>query len=304
MANRQTMNSVPLNRGEASLRLARSSYGAFLRFMRSSMLGAGALIFLIILGLAALFSEQIAPHGALAQDYTVLLQAPSWAHPAGTDNLGRDVFSRVLIGAKTTLLVAIMATVIGDGIGFTWGITTGYIGGRLDLLSQRLLDVLFAFPGVILALMLMVSLGAGVGTIIVAIAVTRIPGAARIIRATVLSVKEMDYVKASEAAGANPLRIMFFHVAPQAVAPLLIVFAGSLGGAIFSEAALSFLGLGIPPPNPSWGNMLGGVLVQSFNPSWWLVLAPGVVITLTILSFNLLGDALRDHLDPKLRGRL
>ena len=275
-----------------------------MQFMHSSLLGAGSLIFLVFLVTIAVFSGLIAPHGALEQDYTVLLQPPSWMNWAGTDNLGRDVFSRVLIGAKTTLYVAFMATIIGDGIGFTWGIATGYLGGRLDLLSQRLLDILFAFPGVILALMLLVSLGAGVNTIIVAIAVTRIPGSARVIRSTVLSVKEMDYVKAAEAAGANPIRIMLYHVAPQAVAPLLIVFAGSLGGAIFAEAALSFLGLGIPPPEPSWGNMLGGVLVQSFNPSWWLVLAPGVIITLTILSLNLLGDALRDHLDPKLRGRL
>jgi peptide/nickel transport system permease protein len=299
-----TTKSVFLKPGAASLRWMRPWLGRLSRFMHSSVLGAGSLIFLVILVLVAVFSGQIAPHGALEQDYTVLLQPPSWANPAGTDNLGRDVFSRVLIGAKTTLYVAFMATLIGDGIGFTWGIATGYLGGRLDLLSQRLLDILFSFPGVILALMLLVGLGAGVNTIIVAIAVTRIPGSARVIRSTVLSVKEMDYVKASEAAGANPIRIMAYHVAPQAVAPLLIVFAGSLGGAIFSEAALSFLGLGIPPPEPSWGNMLGGVLVQSFNPSWWLVLAPGLVITLTILSLNLLGDALRDHLDPKLRGRL
>jgi peptide/nickel transport system permease protein len=302
--NRVKTKSVFLTQSAASLRWARPWFGRLSRFLHSSVLGAGSLIFLIILILVALFSGQIAPYGALDQDYTVLLKAPSWSHPAGTDNLGRDVFSRVLIGAKTTLYVAFMATVIGDGIGFTWGIATGYVGGRLDLLSQRLLDILFSFPGVILALMLLVSLGAGVNTIIVAIAVTRIPGSARVIRSTVLSVKEMDYVKASEAAGANPIRIMVFHVAPQAVAPLLIVFAGSLGGAIFAEAALSFLGLGIPPPEPSWGNMLGGVLVQSFNPSWWLVVAPGMIITLTILSLNLLGDALRDHLDPKLRGRL
>jgi peptide/nickel transport system permease protein len=298
------MKSVFRASGAASLRWLRAWSGRFSKFMQSSTLGAGSLLFLVFLVTVAIFSGLLAPHGALDQDYTVLLLPPSWGNWAGTDNLGRDVFSRVLIGAKTTLYVAFMATVIGDGIGFAWGIATGYLGGRLDLLSQRLLDILFAFPGVILALMLLVSLGAGVNTIILAIAVTRIPGSARVIRSTVLSVKEMDYVKASEAAGANPIRIMVYHVAPQAVAPLLIVFAGSLGGAIFAEAALSFLGLGIPPPEPSWGNMLGGVLVQSFNPSWWLVLAPGMIITLTILSLNLLGDALRDHLDPKLRGRL
>ena len=304
MENRQIAKSVLVTAGTTTLWWLRPVLKKFSQFLRSSALGAGAMFFLILLGLVTVFAYQLAPFEALEQDYTALLKAPSWAHPAGTDNLGRDVISRILIGARTTLFVALIATLVGDGIGFTWGVFTGYVGGRFDLLSQRLLDILFSFPGVILALMLLVSLGAGTGTIIVAIAVTRIPGAARIIRSTVLSVKEMDYVKASQAAGADPIRVMVFHVAPQAIAPLLIVFAGSLGGAIFTEAALSFLGLGIPPPNPSWGNMLGGVLVQSFNPSWWLVLAPGAIITLTILAFNLLADALRDHLDPKLRGRL
>ena len=304
MANRPTAKTAIVTPSRSLLWWLLPWLIKFSNFLRSSSLGAGAMFFLILLVLTTVFAYQLAPFGALTQDYTALLEAPSWKHLAGTDNLGRDVMSRILIGARTTLVVAFTATLIGDGIGFAWGVLTGYVGGRFDLLSQRMLDVLFSFPGVILALMLMVSLGAGTGTIIVAIAVTRVPGAARVIRSTVLSVKEMDYVKASQAAGADPIRVMLFHVAPQAIAPFLIVFAGSLGGAIFTEAALSFLGLGIPPPNPSWGNMLGGVLVQSFNPSWWLVLAPGVIITFTILAFNLLADALRDYLDPKLRGRL
>jgi ABC-type dipeptide/oligopeptide/nickel transport system permease subunit len=160
------------------------------------------------------------------------------------------------------------------------------------------------FLGVILALLLLVALSAGIDTIIIAIAVTRVPGTTRVIRSVVLSIREMDYVTSARAIGASPTRIMIFHVAPQVVAPLLVIAAAGLGGAIFAEAALSFLGLGIPPPAPSWGYMLGGVLVTSFNPPWWLVVVPGLAITFTILALNLFGDALRDYLDPKLRGRL
>jgi ABC-type dipeptide/oligopeptide/nickel transport system permease subunit len=276
----------------------------FFRFSRTSVLGAGSIVFLILLGFVALFADQLAPYSPLFSDYKALNHAPSATHLAGTDNLGRDTLSRVIVGARTTLLVAFVSIAIGEVIGFFWGVLSGYAGGTFDLYSQRFLDVLMAFPGVILALLLLVALGAGIDTIIIAIAVTRVPGSARVIRSVVLSVREMDFVTSARAIGASPYRIVIFHIAPQVVAPLLIISAAGLGGAIFAEAALSFLGLGIPPPASSWGNMLGGVLVTSFNPPWWLVVAPGVAITLTILALNLFGDALRDYLDPKLRGRL
>lgn len=286
------------------LNAARGFFGVFTRFSQSSVLGAGSVVLLIVLGFVAIFADQIAPYGPLKADYSTLSQTPSLAHLAGTDILGRDVLSRVIIGARTTLLVAFISVAVGDSLGFAWGVSSGYLGGRVDLISQRLLDALLSFPSVILALMLLVALGAGIHTIIVAIGVTRIPGSARVIRSVVLSVREADYVTSAKAISASPMRIMVYHVAPQVVAPMLVVTAAGLSGAIFAEAALSFLGLGIPPPGPSWGNMLGGVLVESFNPPWWLVLAPGLAITFTILAFNLFGDALRDHLDPKLRGRL
>ncbi|MDP3064098.1 MAG: ABC transporter permease [Chloroflexota bacterium] len=229
---------------------------------------------------------------------------PSLVHPLGTDLLGRDVLSRIIHGTRITLLVAFVAVVIGDGIGFTWGIVSGYVGGAVDTYSQRVLEVMMSIPTIILALLLLAVTGSGLLPIIVAIAVTRVPGATRVIRSSVLSVKEMPYVEAARAIGASPLRIMVRYVVPQCVAPLLVVFSVSLGGAVFTEAALSFLGLGIPPPHPSWGSMLSGIIAESFNPPWWLSVFPGVAITFTVLAFNLLGDALRDHLDPKLRGRL
>ena len=165
-------------------------------------------------------------------------------------------------------------------------------------------EILLAFPGIILALMLLVALGSGVFTVIIAISIGGIAGSTRVIRSVVLSVKEMPYVDAARAIGASQLRVMLLHVAPQCIAPAMVVASASLGGAIFAEAALSFLGLGVPPPNPSWGNMLNSASNEFLNPLWWMVVFPGMAITFTILAFNLFGDALRDHLDPKLRGGL
>jgi ABC-type dipeptide/oligopeptide/nickel transport system permease subunit len=190
---------------------------------------------------------------------------------------------------------------IGDGIGFLWGLVSGYAGRRFDVISQRILDILMAFPALILALLLMAGLGAGLPTVIIAIAVTRVPLATRVIRSVVLTAKEQAFVEAARALGASPWRSMLRHLAPQCVAPLLVVASFNLGTAIFAEAALSFLGVGVPPPTPSWGNMLGGVLAEAFRPPWWLVIFPGVAITLTIIAANLLGDALRDFLDPKMK---
>ncbi|MCB9148631.1 MAG: ABC transporter permease [Caldilineaceae bacterium] len=222
----------------------------------------------------------------------------------GTDNLGRDVLSRLIHGARISLFVALVSTVLSKIVGLAWGILTGYLGRSFDLLSQRVIDVLLAFPGIILAMLLLSALGGGLGTVITAITLLGVAGTVRVIRSVVLSVKEMTYVEAARAVGVPDVRIMARHVAPQCIAPLLVLFSASLGGAIFAEAALSFLGLGIPQPAPSWGNMLGGILANQFRPEWWLVIFPGVAITITVLAFNLVGDALRDYLDPKIGERL
>lgn len=270
------------------------------RFARTSPVGTASAIFLVLLILVAIFADQVAPYHPLEADFRALRQPPTLAHPLGTDNLGRDVLSRLIHGARVSLFVAIVSTVLGKIIGLAWGILTGYLGGTFDLISQRVIDVLLAFPGIILAMLLLAALGGGLGTVIIAITVLSVAGTVRVIRSVVLSVKEMAYVEAARATGATSRRIMGRHISPQTLAPLLVLFSASLGGAIFAEAALSFLGLGIPQPMPSWGNMLGGVLANQFRPSWWLVLFPGVFITLTILAFNLVGDTLRDILDPRL----
>ena len=256
---------------------------------------------LLLLVTVAILADRIAPYNPLTANYALTRDPPFARHVLGTDHLGRDVLSRIIFGARVTLLVAVSSVLLGDSIGFIWGIASGYTGGRVDLISQRLLDVLMSFPSLILALLLMAALGAGLRTVIVAIAVTRVPITTRVVRSMVLSVKELAYVEAARMLGASGPRVMARHIAPQCVAPFLIITTGHLGAAIFIEAALSFVGVGIPPPTPSWGNMLGGVLAEAFKPPWWMVLFPGVAITFTILAVNLFGDALRDFLDPKLK---
>ena len=274
------------------------------RFARTSRMGAVAMVFLLLLVLVALFADLTAPYHPLEADFRALRHGPSLTHWLGTDNLGRDVLSRLIHGARASLLVAFVSTILGKVIGLSWGVLTGYLGGSFDLISQRVIDVLLAFPGIILAMLLLAALGGGIDTVIIAITLLSIAGTVRVIRAVVLSIKEMAYVEAARSVGAPSLRIMFRHVSPQCLAPLLVLFSASLGSAIFAEAALSFLGLGIPQPMPSWGNMLGGILADQFRPKWWLVIFPGVAISLTILAFNLVGDALRDYLDPKLGNKL
>jgi len=274
---------------------------ALVRFFRSSPMGGVCALFLLALVSVAAMAERLAPYNPLTANYGVIRDPPLARHVLGTDHLGRDVLSRIIFGARVTLLVAISSVLLGDTIGFIWGVASGYLGGRADLISQRVLDVLMSLPSLILALLLMAGLGAGLTTVIVAIAVTRVPLSSRVVRSMVLSVKELAYVEAARVLGASEARVMARHVAPQCVAPFLIITTGHLGAAIFIEAALSFVGVGVPPPTPSWGNMLGGVLAEAFKPPWWMVVFPGVAITVTILAVNLFGDALRDFLDPKLK---
>jgi ABC-type dipeptide/oligopeptide/nickel transport system permease subunit len=283
---------------------AKGGLGTFGRFLRSSLVGSASLALLLLIAGVAISADQLAPYNPLATDYAALGEAPSAEHALGTDLLGRDILSRLIHGARVTLAVGVFSVALGDGLGFVWGLLSGYVGRRFDVISQRLLDVLMAFPALILAMLLVVSLGPGLHTVIIAIAMTRVPLATRVIRSVVLSVKELAYVEAARTLGARPWRLIVRHLAPQCVAPLLVVASFNLGTAIFAEAALSFLGVGVPPPTPTWGSMLGGVLAEAFKPPWWLVVFPGLAITVTIISANLLGDALRDFLDPKMQGRL
>ncbi|MFN8522980.1 MAG: ABC transporter permease [Chloroflexota bacterium] len=274
------------------------------RFYVATPMGAVCAVALLFVTIVAIGAPILAPFDPISTQPSIARQSPSLDHLLGTDHLGRDVLSRVIYGARVTMIVAFTSVLLGDSIGFLWGLSSGYLGRRFDIISQRIVEVLMSFPTLILSLLLMIGLGAGLGTVIVAIAVTRVPGSSRIVRSVALSVKELAYVEAARCVGASTPRIMFQHVAPQCIAPILVVVTLNLGTAIFAEAALSFLGVGIPPPTPSWGNMLGGVLAEAFRPPWWIVTFPGLSITLTILCCNLLGDSLRDFLDPRLRRRI
>jgi peptide/nickel transport system permease protein len=279
----------------------RGAMGGARRFLRRSPLSAfwGCIAAAIIV--MALAAPVLTPYEPLKSDFRAMSKPPSERHYFGTDQIGRDVLSRVIYGSRASLTIAIGAVLFGTTLGALWGLASGYFGGRFDILSQRVIEFLQSFPDLILAMAIAMALGAGFGTVIVAIAITRIPFGGRVIRAVVLSLKELSYVEAARGLGASHLRIMARHILPQCIAPYLILATTHLGVAIIIEAALGFLGVGIPPPTPTWGNMLADSLNAGLIPPWWLVLFPGLAITITVLAFNLLGDGIRDMLDPRLR---
>ena len=272
------------------------------RFAGKQPVGTASGVILAVIILVAVASPLIAPHNPIEGHFTAINEPPDSEYPLGTDRVGRDVLSRVIYGARISLLVAFVAVIVGDALGAMWGIASGYLGGRFDIYSQRIVELLLAFPTLILAMVLLLGLGAGVFTVIVAIAITRIPLSVRVIRSVSLSVKENAYVEAARAIGASDLRVMALHVAPQCFAPWLVLVTAQLGGVIVLEASLGFLGVGVPAPTATWGNMLGGAVAATLKPEWWLVIFPGVAITITVLAFNLFGDSIRDALDPRLRG--
>ena len=270
--------------------------GGFARRNKLSVLGG--LVGLLVV-LVALTAPWIAPRDPLRADFRRMNKPPDTQSFFGTDQVGRDTLSRVMYGARTSLFVAFAAVLLGTTVGSLWGVACGYLGGRFDLVSQRIMEVLQAFPDLILAMAISMAIGTGLPAVIAAIAVTRIPFGGRVIRSVAISVREMPFVEAGRAAGASQLRVMTLHVLPQCVAPYLVLATTHLGVAIVIEAALGFLGVGVPPPTPTWGNMLADA-ITGLIPHWWLVLFPGLAITVTVLAFNLLGDGIRDTLDPKL----
>ena len=250
----------------------------------------------------AITAPAIVPYDPVKSDFRAMSKPPYEKHVFGTDQIGRDTLSRVIYGSRASLTVAVSAVLLGTTVGALWGMASGYFGGRFDIVSQRILEFLQSFPDLILAMAIAMALGAGTGTVIIAIAITRIPFGGRVIRAVALSLKELQYVEAARGLGASHMRMMLRHILPQCVAPYLILATTHLGVAIIIEASLGFLGVGIPPPTPTWGNMLADALNAGLIPPWWLVLFPGVAISITVLAFNLLGDGIRDVLDPRLRG--
>ena len=293
-----TTVSQPLSVAPSRLRAVLRGLGRFIR--RAPFSAFWGIVAAVIVAMA-IAAPAIAPYPPLKSDFRAMQKPPDQKHWFGTDQIGRDTLSRVIYGSRASLTVALGAVLFGTTLGALWGLACGYFGGRFDMASQRLIEFLQSFPDLILAMAIAMALGGGMATVIVAIAVTRIPFGGRVIRAVVLSLKEMQYVEAARGIGASHRRLMFRHILPQCVAPYLILATTHLGVAIVIEASLGFLGVGIPPPTPTWGNMLADSLNAGLVPPWWLVLFPGVAITLTVLAFNLLGDGIRDILDPRLR---
>jgi peptide/nickel transport system permease protein len=271
-----------------------------IRILRSPV-GASSAGVILLLALAALFAPVVAPYDPI-QISLDKFQGPSFQHLMGTDNVGRDVFSRVLHGSRISLYVAFLAVTFGTIVGCALGLISGFVGGWFDLVTQRVVDAMLAFPGLVLAMALVAVLGPSTTNGLLAIAVVIIPGNSRVIRSAVLSVKESTFVEAAYSTGAGPVRVLLRHILPQVVAPILILISAVLGGAILIETALSFLGLGTQPPKPSWGLMLSGSGREYMEQAPWLAIFPGLAISVTVLAFNMLGDVVRDVLDPRLRG--
>ncbi len=273
-----------------------------LRFLAARYpLGAAGAAIMIALVLAAVFADMIAIHDPLATNARLSLAPPSAAHWFGADFLGRDVYSRILYGTRISLAVGIGSTLLGGVAGVAIGLASGYLGGWVDLVAQRLVDILQALPLLVLALVMAASLGPSLGNTIIAIAIPLIPYAARVTRANTLTLRELPFVEAAQAVGMSEWRIALLHVLPNTLAPLIVLATAQLGSAILVEASLSFLGLGIPEPYPSWGRMLSESAAEYVRVAPWLVIFPGLAISLTVFGTNLLGDALRDLLDPRQR---
>jgi len=272
------------------------------RFVRKKPLGAAGGVLMLIMLLTALLANVLETHDPIATDATATLARPSEEHWLGTDHLGRDIYSRIVHGARVSLIVGIGSTLLGSVLGGIIGLLSGYAGGKTDLITQRLLDILQGLPLLVLALVMSASLGPSVQNVIIAISIPIVPRASRVIRASVLSIREMQYIEAARALGLRHLRIAFRHVLPNTVGPFIVLVTAQLGSAILVEAALSFLGLGVPEPYPSWGRMLSVSAAEYAQKAPHLVLFPGIAISLAVFGSNLFGDALRDTLDPRLRG--
>jgi len=272
---------------------------ALQRLLRSKVAIAG-LIIMGIFVLTAILAPLLTPYDPIVQTLTLRRQPPSWAHPLGMDDLGRDILSRIIFGTRLSLQVGVLSVGLAIVVGMIIGAVAGFVGGWVDTLVMRFMDIMLAFPALLLAIAIVTILGPGLMNMLYAIGIVSIPAYARIVRASVLSVKEQDYTLAAQALGVRKLRILFRHILPNCLTPLIVQGTLGIGTAILDAAGLSFLGLGAQPPDPEWGAMLGQGRYAVFSAPH-IVLFPGIAIMLTVLGFNLLGDGLRDALDPRLR---
>ena len=269
--------------------------------LETRLVGTGLTVSAIVI-LCALFADLIAPYDPTVQDYLVLTMPPSIEHPLGTDDLGRDVLSRIIYGSRVSLQVGIIAVGIAVTFGVTLGLISGYVGGLVDDVIMRFSDSVQAFPALILALAITAALGPSIGNAMIAIGFVSTPGFARLTRGQTLSMRERDFVSAARVLGVSPLKIMFGHIWPNVTAPIIVQATLMMASAIVTEASLSFLGVGVKPPTPSWGAMLR-TGSQYLEVAPWIAIAPGVAIFVTVLAFNFVGDGLRRALDPRLSSR-
>jgi len=274
---------------------------ALLTALKRKPLGAVSAALIVAIVLMAIFADVLAPYDPLATQPDIRLQAPSRDHPFGTDDIGRDVLSRVIHGARISLWVGLLAVGIGTAAGMIIGLLCGYCEGRVDLIFQRVMDAIQAIPALVLALAIVSVLRPNTTNAMIAIAMVIIPGNSRIVRGAVMSAKQNRYVEAAQAIGCRHPRIILGHILPNVTAPILVIASIWLGNAILIEATLSFLGVGTQPPTPSWGLMLSSTGRAFMEQAPWLAIFPGLAISLAVLGFNLFGDTLRDAWDPKLR---
>src|SRR5215510_9191339 len=300
------LQEQPLTLIDHEAELSRASAGGGLwaspaYFLRRYPLGAAGAVIVLVIVLMALFADWITLFDPTTTDSRASLASPGGAHPLGADFMGRDMWSRIVYGARISLAVGIGSTALGCLIGVSIGLMSGYFGGWFDLVVQRFMDMLQSLPLLVMALVMAAALGPSISNTIIAISIPLVPTVARVIRSNTLMLREMPYVEAARAIGMNEFSIAVRHVLPNTLAPLIVLGTAQLGSAILVEAALSFLGLGIPEPHPSWGRMLSESAAEYVRTAPWLVIYPGLAISLAVFGTNLLGDALRDLLDPRLR---
>jgi peptide/nickel transport system permease protein len=295
-------SDISANAGDAAER-SRSLLDRALLFCRRQPLGTFGLMLVALMAAAAIGADWITPYSPTANDFAAMTEPPSWAHLLGTDQFGRDLFSRIVFGARTALIVGFSCAVVGGLAGLVLGVASAYFGGRLDLILQRVLDVVMAFPLIIMALAVIAIFGSGVFNVIVAITIPLVPRCARVVRSSALAIRELPYIDAARACGFGHARIILRHMVPNVFAPFLIMLTAFVGQAILAEASLSYLGLGVQEPVAAWGLMLQGGAEEYASTAPWIAIFPGLAIALTVFGFSLFGDALRDAIDPKLRDR-
>lgn len=283
--------------------IRRSALAIILAFCRREPLGAFGLVLCVVMILAGLFAEWLAPYSPTANDFAAMTEAPSWEHLLGTDQFGRDLLSRIIFGARTATIVGFSCAIVGGFAGLVLGVGSAYFGGRLDLIIERVSDVVMAFPLIIMALAVVSIFGTGVQNVIIAITIPLIPRCARVVRSSALAIREVPYIDAARTCGFGHARIILCHMIPNVMAPFLIMLTAFVGQAILAEASLSYLGLGVQEPVAAWGLMLQGGAEEYASTAPWIAVFPGVAIALMVFGSSLFGDALRDALDPKLRER-